>query len=212
VSLARRRPRLFFSFRSPYSWLTIRRLREAVPDAFDRFDWYPYWDPDSRLDAELTARGGEFHYTQMSRAKHLYILADTKRLAQRLGVPMAWPIDRDPPWELPHLGWLYARRHGRAEAFYDAVTAARWERGEDICTAGALRTAAVASGVDPDGAVAASSDPAVRAEGVEALHTAYEDDVFGIPYLRWGRHRFWGYDRLDDFLDLWHTQTQEVAR
>ena len=33
-----RRPRLYFSFRSPYSWLTIHRLRQAVPDLFQATD------------------------------------------------------------------------------------------------------------------------------------------------------------------------------
>ena len=41
----------------------------------------------------------------------------------------------------------------------------------------------------------------VRAEGVDCLAAAYDDDVFGVPYLRLGRHRFWGLDRVDAFLE-----------
>jgi 2-hydroxychromene-2-carboxylate isomerase len=199
-----RRPRLFFSFRSPYSWLTVHRLRAAVPDAVDRLDWYPYWDPDDRTSAGLAARQAELHYVQMSRAKHLYLLLDTKRLAQGLGLPMAWPIDVDCWWELPHLAYLAARRQGRAMAFYDQIIAARWGRGEDVCTPEIVRKAAEAAGLDPDLAVNAPDDESIRAEALDCLVTAYEDDVFGIPYLRLGRHRFWGYDRLDAFLDHWH--------
>ena len=198
-----KRPRLYFSFRSPYSWLTVDRLRRSVPDAFEAIDLFPYWDPDAETGAALTGRGGEFHYIQMSRAKHLYMLLDTKRLARREGLSMAWPIDIDPWWELPHLAWLYARGQGRATEFYDAVTQARWERGEDICTPEVTRAAAEQAGLDPDLAVAAPHDPDIRSEGTECLYQAYLDDVFGIPYLKYGRHRFWGFDRLDAFLETW---------
>ncbi len=199
----KRRPRLYFSFRSPYSWLTVRRLREVVPDLGEAMECIPYWDPDEQTGAALTRRGGEFHYVQMSRAKHLYMLMDTKRLAQRYGIAMAWPVDVDSWWELPHLAWLYARREGRAWDFYDAVVAARWGRGDDICQPDVVRAAAKQAGLDPELAVAAPDDPSIREEAADCLYLAYLDDIFGIPYLKWGRHRFWGLDRLDAFLDTW---------
>jgi hypothetical protein len=46
----------------------------------------------------------------------------------------------------------------------------------------------------------ATADPAIRAEAVDCLEAAYEDDIFGVPYFRLGHHRFWGVDRVDDFL------------
>ena len=200
---APRPPRLYFSLRSPYSWLAVRRLREQVPDFADRFDCVPYWDPDPRTEAALAARGGEFHYVQMSRAKHLYMLQDTKRLAGRSGVTMAWPVDVDCWWERPHLAWLLARGQGREWELYDALTEARWGRGEDICTADTVSAAAVEAGLDPCDVVVDEVSPGLLDEAVECLHQAYLDDVFGIPYLRWSRHRFWGLDRVDDFLDTW---------
>jgi 2-hydroxychromene-2-carboxylate isomerase len=202
-----RKPRLYFSFRSPYSWLTVHRLREAVPDAEQALEWYPYWDPDEVTTRALKERDAEFHYVQMSRAKHLYLLLDTKRLAGRAGLPMSWPVDVDCWWELPHLAYLAARRYGLGMAMYDQLIAARWGRGEDICTPDVVTAAARAAGFDPALALGAPDDEDVRAEAVESLVTAYEDDVFGIPYLRVGRHRFWGYDRLDDFLSTWRGVT-----
>ncbi|MEU8122602.1 DsbA family protein [Spirillospora sp. NPDC049024] len=198
-----RRPRLYFSFRSPYSWLTVHRLLEEAPDAFETFDLFPYWDPDERTCELLRERGGEFHYVQMSRAKHLYMLLDTKRTAERAGLAMAWPVDVDPWWEPPHLAWLLARRRGLARPFYEAVVRARWGRGDDICDPSVVRAAAAEAGLDPDDAAAAPDDPSIRAEAADCLYQAYLDDVFGIPYLKWGRHRFWGYDRLDAFLETW---------
>lgn len=203
-----RRPRLYFSFRSPYSWLTVQRLREVTPDLSAEMDCVPYWDPDPKTDAELSGRGGEFHYIQMSRAKHLYMLMDTKRLAQQRGIAMAWPVDVDSWWELPHLAWLYARHAGREWPFYDAITEARWGRGEDICTPEVVRAAAEQAGLDPDLAERAADDPEIRADAVGCLYQAYLDDVFGIPYLKYGPHRFWGLDRVDAFLDVWQPEVQ----
>jgi 2-hydroxychromene-2-carboxylate isomerase len=201
--MSKRPPRLYFSFRSPYSWLTVDRLRKVVPDVFESFDCFPYWDPDDRTMEALTERGGEFHYVQMSKAKHLYMLMDTKRIAQKHGFAMSWPVDVDCWWELPHLAWLRARRAGRAAQFYDAITEARWGRGEDICRPEVVRAAAVAADLDPDELVGAATDPEIRTEAVGCLYQAYMDDVFGIPYLKWKNGRFWGLDRVDAFLDTW---------
>lgn len=207
----RRRPRLYFSFRSPYSWLTVRGLRDRIPDLSAAIECFPYWDPDEKTSAALAGRGGEFHYIQMSRAKHLYMLMDTKRLAEQHGIKMAWPVDIDSWWELPHLAWLRARHEGVEWQFYDAVTEARWGRGDDICQPDVIRAAAEQAGFDPELAVLAPQDPDIRAEAVDSLYQAYLDDVFGIPYLKWGRHRFWGLDRLDAFLGVWQPTPQGAS-
>ena len=197
----RRRPRLYFSFRSPYSWMTVQRLRGAVPDLFSRFDVLPYWDPDAATAAALAEHGAELPYQQMSKAKHLYVLADTKRAAARLGLRMAWPVDIDPWWELPHLGWLAARRHGLAERCYDALVSARWGTGADICDREVFGKVCADAGLPAETLAAAPERADIRAEGVGCLLAAYEDDVFGVPYLLLGRHRFWGLDRVDAFLE-----------
>lgn len=195
-----RAPRLYFSFRSPYSWMAVTRLLRLIPDAHQRIEFVPFWDPDPVTAAALRAAGAGFHYTPMSKSKHLYILHDTRRQAAKLGLRMSWPVDDQPWWELPHLGWLLARRLGRAAEFYAAVVAARWERGVDVCQPPVLGRLADPLGIDGDRLVAAPDQPDLRAEGVACLAAAYHDDIFGIPYFRVGRHRFWGLDRLDDFL------------
>jgi 2-hydroxychromene-2-carboxylate isomerase len=195
-----RRPRLYFSFRSPYSWMAVHRLRQALPDAFQRIELMPYWDPDEQTTRALLERDAELPYQQMSRAKHRYVLIDTKRLATRAGLAMAWPVDVDPWWELPHLGWLAAHRAGYGEQCYDALVAARWQQGLDICTPEVFTKAVAGAGLDSDALLAAAHRPDVRAAGVDCLVSAYHDDVFGVPFLLSGRQRYWGFDRVDMFL------------
>jgi 2-hydroxychromene-2-carboxylate isomerase len=198
-----RRPRLYFSFRSPYSWMAVQRLRRAIPDLFEVAEWYPYWDPDVDTERALRERGAQLPYQPMSKAKHLYVLGDTKRLAGRLGLAMAWPVDHDPWWEVPHLAWLAARRIGAGQRCYDALVTARWQRGEDICERAVLRRVVADAGLPAELLHAAVDHPQVRAEGVDCLFAAYEDDVFGVPYLRLGRQRFWGIDRVEMFLEAY---------
>lgn len=193
-------PRLYFSLRSPFSWMAVRQLQERVPDAHELIEFVPFFEPDAESLAALEAQGGKFHYVAMSKAKHLYILNDTKRLAAKHGYDMKWPIDVDPWWELPHLAWFKAGDLGVQQRFYDAVMTARWERGEDICEPAVLHRICTDAGLPAADLVSAPTDPEIRQRGVQALLDVYMDDVFGVPYFKLGRQRFWGLDRLEDFL------------
>ncbi len=189
----------YFAFRSPYSWIASRLLEERFPNALDRLDYVPFFGPDAHSLELLHNLGGEFLYTPMSKAKHLYILQDIKRLTAKLGYQMAWPIDQDPWWDLPHLAYVMARRLGKGQEFLQAAYRARWERGEDICTAPVIRTLAAEVKIDPEVLVTAPDNPEIRAEGAKALYRAYENDVFGIPFFIFKHEKFWGVDRVEDF-------------
>ncbi|MFJ9445220.1 DsbA family protein [Kitasatospora sp. NPDC101235] len=207
----RRRPRAYFSFRSPYSWMAVDQLERRFPRAAELVDHYPFWEPDDGILRALRERDAEVLYTPMGKAKHRYVLFDVKRAAQRFGYPLAWPVDRDQAWELPHLAWLKARRQGQERVLYRALIEARWHRGEPICDPGVLARTADAVGLDGAGLVAAEHDPQIRAEAVDALAAAYDDDVFGIPYFRIGRERLWGLDRIDDVVATLRTAFGEPA-
>lgn len=196
-----RSPKIFFSFRSPYSWMGLRRLRMRVPDVLERTQLIPFWDPDPDMLAAIRARNADTHYVPMSKPKHLYILHDTKRLAAENGLHMAWPIDVNCHWEVPHLGWLRARSFGAATAFYNAVVEARWARAENICDPAVIHRIASDLGLDADQVAGAHADAEIRAQAADCLVAAYEEDVFGVPYFRLGRQRFWGLDRVDAFAD-----------
>lgn len=194
-------PRFYFSLRSPYSWLALHDLGTVYPDVAAAVQWRPFWEPDPVLAAELAGHGAEFPYSAMSRAKHLYILQDVKRLATARGLRPAWPIDREPVWEVPHLAYLLADQCGRGREFVVSATKARWEAGRDICDPAVVAELAAGVGVDPALAQGAASEPELRAEGLARLLDVCTDGVFGVPYFVSGRARFWGIDRLAAFAE-----------
>jgi 2-hydroxychromene-2-carboxylate isomerase len=195
-----RKPRFYFSFRSPFSWMASHRLEQLLPTWHEDFELMPYFEPDDQTRATMAQRGIEMHYSDMSKAKHLYILQDTKRLAAKHGLSMKWPIDVDPWWVLPHHAYLGARKAGHGKDLYWALLEARWERGENICEVDVLQRIADSVGLDGAALAKTPDDPELREEGIQALDNAYVDDVFGVPFFKMGPHRFWGLDRVEDFL------------
>ncbi len=93
-----------------------------------------------------------------------------------------------------------AQRLGAGPAFYSAVTEARWERGGEYFDLAVVRSAAISAGIEPETILQAMNDPEIVARGTDCLADAYEDDIFGVPYHRYRRHRFWGIDRVDAFV------------
>ncbi|WP_422770154.1 2-hydroxychromene-2-carboxylate isomerase [Plantactinospora sp. WMMC1484] len=195
----RRTPRFYFSLRSPYSWLAHRDLHERYPGLAAQLEWVPFWEPDELSGKLLAEAGGEFVYTPMSRAKHLYVLADVRRLGAQRGLSVTWPVDRDPVWEIPHLGYLVARRHGAGPAYVERAYRARWQEGRDICDRATVAGIAAELGLDPAEVSGAADDPEVRRQGVAALLDIHRDGVFGVPFFVHGFERFWGVDRLAAF-------------
>ncbi len=189
-------PRVYFSLRSPYSWLAWHDLTTRHAELARAIEWRPFWEPDALGDRLLAAAGGRLVYTPMSPEKHRYILQDVRRLAAARGLRPAWPVDRDPVWEVPHLAYLAAREQGAGPAFVAEIHRARWARGEDICDRAVIARIGRDLGVD----VGHPDDPALRALGTAALLDVYRDDVFGVPYFVHRRERFWGVDRLPDFV------------
>ncbi|MEU7647503.1 2-hydroxychromene-2-carboxylate isomerase [Streptomyces huasconensis] len=197
-----RRPvaRWYFSLRSPYSWLAHRQLTNRHPEVAAAVEWRPFWEPDARSAALLAERGGTFPYTPMSKDKHLYILQDVRRLARQAGVEPAWPIDRDPVWEVPHLAYLAASDADLGPRFISRAHQLRWEEGRNICDPAVMAELAAELGLPPDRFARAAEDEELRARGVEALLDVDRDGVFGVPFFVHRREKFWGLDRLDAFV------------
>ncbi len=194
------RPRFYFSFRSPYSWLAHHDLLLRHAAVARALEWIPFWEPDEVSGRMLAEAGGSFAYTPMSRAKHLYILQDVRRLAAQRGLKVRWPVDLSPRWEVPHLAYIVAARHGQGRAFVGHLYRARWEQGRDVCHPPTISDIAEECGLDADELAGASEDPEVRAEGVRALLAVHRDGVFGVPFFVHRFDKYWGMERLEAFV------------
>lgn len=198
--MARRRPRWYFSFRSPYSWMAYRDLMADHRDVAESIDWLPFWEPDAETSGHLEQAGISLPYVAMSKEKHLYILQDVRRLARDRGLEMVWPVDRHPRWEVSHLAYLVADELGHGPEFIAAVYRARWEEGQDISDPAVIAYIAERIGLDPVRLSTACDDPAVREHGLGSLNSLYRDGVFGVPFFINGYEKFWGVDRLPGFV------------
>jgi 2-hydroxychromene-2-carboxylate isomerase len=193
--------KFYFCLRSPYTWLAVHDLRVRYPDLDGRVEWIPSWEPDEVVLRMLVEAGGRFGYTGMSPAKDRYIRQDVDRLARERGLTFTWPVDRSPWWEVPHLAYLAARRHGRGTEFVEAALRVRWEDGRDICDPAVIARLGTVIGLDPVRLRTADSDPALLAEGVQALLATERDGVFGVPFFLHGTETYWGVERLAAFAE-----------
>ncbi|AKJ30090.1 2-hydroxychromene-2-carboxylate isomerase [Caldimonas brevitalea] len=195
-----RRPRFYFSFRSPYSWLAYHDLRTEHPQVLRELEWRPFWEPDVQSERMLTELGGRFIYAPMSKEKHLYLLRDVRRLAQRRGLTITWPLDDAPWWEVAHLAYFAAVDAGQGPAFVERVYRARWQEGRNISDPDTIAELAESVGVPGDAARSAVDRTEMRERGAQALLAIDRDGVFGVPFFIDRSQRFWGIDRLNDFL------------
>ena len=194
----------FFSFRSPYSWLASIALKRRIEQG-NEFELVPFWEPDAVSQKMLASRKGEFPYRKMSDAKHRYILRDIKRLADKFGVAVKWPVDASPWWEPSHLGYLKARELGFGLPFFWGVYRARWQEGADISAPAVIERVCRDIGMSGEeaGQVAGAPDSeAIRRWGSDILYRIYREDIFGVPMFTRKRRQYWGLDRLNDFLEM----------
>ncbi|MBU7597308.1 DsbA family protein [Streptomyces sp. XM4193] len=196
-----RKLRWYFSLRSPYSWFAYRDLMSKHPEVLDRIEWLPFWEPDEETTRLLADEGVTLPIVAMSRAKNFYILQDTRRLATERGLSdITWPIDRDPCWEVAHLAWFAAEDAGRGKDFVAAAHRARWQEGRNISEPEVMAEIATELGLDADVLANAHKDPELRRRGAETLAESAHDGLFGVPFFIHGRDKFWGVDRVEQFV------------
>jgi 2-hydroxychromene-2-carboxylate isomerase len=196
----RSRPCLYFSLRSPYSWLVWQELASNHPQVLEALRWIPFWEPDEGTTALLSSAGASFPYTPMSRAKHLYVLQDVRRLARARGLDVTWPLDANPWWEPSHLAYILAAEEQAGRQWIDRVYRARWQEGLDVCDRDVIGGLAGEVGLDPNRLAGAVEDHSLRERGAEMLLQACRGGIFGVPYFVNRFERFWGIDRLGQFL------------
>jgi len=141
-------------------------------------------------------------------AKRLYILRDTKREADRVGVPFGWISDPvGAPVERAFGLWRWARTSGREAEYLLACGRAAWAEAVDLGTDGGLRHAVEAAGLSWTEAEAQGVDEGWRQELEANRATMFAAGLWGVPSFRvlgrrgepdfstWGQDRIWLVER-----------------
>ncbi len=199
---------LYWSFRSPYSYLALPRVRRLATE-------YPvHWEVRIVYPLAIRMPGYFRHMNPLARP---YLLRDTQRVAEYLGVPFRRPVPdpivQDPVTLEVAMSQPYVHRltllgaeatlRGSALPFIDEVSrllwdgsVAGWDQGEHLARATAR------AGLDlgeMERAIAA--DPAPRKALIEANQAAQEaTGHWGVPLFVFEGEPFFGQDRLDVLL------------
>ena len=208
---------LYFSFRSPYSYLAIRRWRQVLNERLLQLDARPVYP--------LAIRQPDFF--ERNHPNWLrYTMLDVARLAQAAGVTMGPPrpdpivqdiatrrIAADQPYigPLVRMGQAAVRR-GQGFAFADAATALIWGGAPGWNEPGRLDAACATVGLDgPVLAAEAAADAAALDAEVAGNQASLEAaGHWGVPTLVFDGEPFFGQDRID--LALWRMEQAGLER
>nr|WP_298928477.1 DsbA family protein [uncultured Erythrobacter sp.] len=196
---------LFFSFRSPYSYLAIGRYR-AIAEEYDV-------DITLRTVWPIAIRDPDILFTGNPNAPR-YILMDSMRVAQHLGIPYRWPrpdpvvqnlatreIAKDQPIirRIARMGQAATRR-GKGLIFADEVSRLifsgevdGWNEGDHLAGA-AQRSGLNFAELEAEVASEAAALDAEIADNQAALEAAGH---WGVPTLVFDGEPFFGQDRVE---------------
>jgi 2-hydroxychromene-2-carboxylate isomerase len=196
---------LYYSFRSPYSYLATARVREL----HERYDV----DFDVRVVLPIAVRTPEF-FDKVNPLWPPYLFRDVNRLGEYLGVPFRWPVP-DPVvfdqaagryateqpyiWPISRLG-VAAQERGAGLAFTCNAAYRMWNGENDNWHEGPhLAEAAAESGLDlAEMQAAIDADPAHFDAVIESnQQTLQAAGHWGVPTFVFQGEPFFGQDRID---------------
>ena len=202
---------VFWSFRSPYSYLATGRL-VALQSDFGL-------EVNVRPVLPIAVRTPEF-FERVNPLFPSYLVRDVMRLGEFLEIPIRWPRpdpvvmnpDRTYPLEQPYIHRLTrlgvaAAAQGQGLAFLDEVSKVIWDGSVEGWHEGShLAEAAARAGLDLmelDRTIEGDPDYFVRAieENQQALEAAGH---WGVPTMVFNGEPFFGQDRID--LLIWRLQ------
>lgn len=196
---------LFFSFRSPYSYLAVGRYR-SMAEEYDL-------DITLRTVLPIAIRDPSILFTGNPNVGR-YIVRDCMRAGEFLGIPIKWPrpdpvvqnlMTREIAEEQPHIHRLCrlgqaATRRGKGLAFAAEVapliwdgTVEGWNEGDHLAGA-ATRARLDFAELEAEAAKDAAALDAEIEENQQALEAAGH---WGVPTLVFEGEPFFGQDRID---------------
>ena len=207
---------VYWSFRSPYSYLVTRDLSRLVKDF--------QVDVQMRIVYPIAIRDPSLVFDPANRNKALYIGRDARRRAEFLGLPFAGPqpdpivqdfgtmaVAQEQPYiyRLSALG-VEAQRRGRGVEFVTEVSALIFGGTKDWHQGDHLEQAAKRAGLTLDDLETAIDNGDQLAE-VEANQAALaQAGHWGVPTMVLREEPFFGQDRIDTL--RWRLQKLGLAR
>ena len=209
---------LFFSFRSPYSYLALSKTMKLVADYDVTINLRPVYPLAVRVPDFFKKTNPQFAR---------YVVLDSSRVAKYENIPFRFPrpdpivqnmatleVASQQPYihRLTRLGAM-AQLEGRSLVFVDAIARVLWDGSVNGWNQGDhLARAAAQAGFDliaMDAAV--SADP----DRYEQVIAANEKDHaasghWGVPTFVFESEPFFGQDRID--LLIWRMQSKGLAR
>jgi 2-hydroxychromene-2-carboxylate isomerase len=176
---------MWFSFRSPYTWIAFPRVRRLAQHYGARLQLRPI--------LPMVMRG-----LPVPPVKSLYIVRDVFREAARVGLPFGPVSDPVGPGAERALAVLHhALPLGMGEAFAESALRAAWSEGLALASDEGLGKAAERAGLTAAQVAAALADESWR-EAAEANRAAlFDAGLWGAPSYRVdGGPAHWGQDRL----------------
>lgn len=176
---------LWFSFRSPYSYLAVPQMKALAAELPIALRLRPV--------LPMVMRG-----LAVPRVKQLYLARDARREAERLGLPfgnVADPLGKGAEHGLA-ITYALLKRGADALPFVESATRGAWAEALDLASYVDLRTVVERAGVDWEVARAALADEAWRVDAADAAADLNAAGLWGVPSFRVGDHATWGQDRI----------------
>ena len=180
---------MWFSFRSPYSYLALEQIEDIVA---------PHRIPLAlKQVAPMVARG-----LPVPSIKRMYIVRDAKREADRLGIPFGEICDPlgkgvDHCLAVAH----FAQAQGKAVEFARSALRGIWSEARDMAEYVDLRYVTERAGLSWDEARAALGDTAAAKTAADNAAELDAAGMWGVPSFRVGSFITWGQDRLPILAD-----------
>jgi len=178
--------KIYFSFRSPYSWLALYRIYHVQSDLPVDFELIPCFPPPDS--------GGALNYSE---SKKQYIGEDIKRFADAYGLELCWPEPFDTDWKRPHSAFVYANEQSAGMDFCLNAYSARFSEGLDIGRDDVIIGLAEVSRIDPDKTVNAADDSKIHRSVMKGMLRGNRDGLFGVPLFVYEGRKYWGNDRVE---------------
>ncbi len=209
---------LFWSFRSPYSYLATPRLVEMQRDYDLNIHVRPVYP--------LAVRSGQF-FSQVNPLWIPYLMRDTFRLSQMLGLPYRWPrpdpvvVEPSTRAATPNQPYIHrltrlgcaAAEAGHGLGFLNEVSRVIWSGEIQNWHEGDyLANAAARAGLDlADLDEKITADPDKYEAIIQANQQAHQDcGHWGVPTMAFEDEPFFGQDRLDAL--LWRLKLNGLTR